>query len=607
MALSSSFTCAIYFLILLLSELNVQGAINQNVLKEPTITVVLLARNKEHTLPYFLTLFERLEYPKNRMSLFIRSDHNQDKTVDILEEWLSSNKHRYHSVNAVLDRSTPKLYPSEVKPTQWGDDRFDHLISLKEEALAIARNTWSDYIWFLDVDVFLTKSNILYLMIGEDKAIIAPMLNSLATYSNFWGGMTEDYWYTRTDDYIPILDRKQTGCYSVPMVHSCVLVDLKLVASDNLTFSPKNLSAYDGPHDDIITFAISANLAGLEMHVINYEKYGFIPPPLGENQNLIIDHKQLQSLKLEVLVDLPPLPVSSQLSKYVPALPKKNKAHFDEIYLISLARRPERRERMLLSFDELALNVKVFDAVDGKKLNETYLKELGVKQMDNYKDPWSQRDMTYGEIGCFLSHYYIWVDIVNNGHKKVLLFEDDIRFEPFFLEKMKHLIAEANDLVEWDLIYLGRKKLKSSDEPWVEGAEALVYVDYSYWTLCYVITLEGAQKLLDAQPLKKIIPVDEYLPIMFDKHPEADWKANFPNRNLKAFSASPLLVYPTHYTGEVGYISDTEISPIINEDDEPPASVEPNLDGKGLELDLGLSGLSKDELLQEDGRKQIGD
>ena len=51
--------------------------------------------------------------------------------------------------------------------------------------------------------------------------------------------------------------------------------------------------------------------------------------------------------------------------------------------------------------------------------------------------------------------------------QQVLLFEDDIRFEPFFIEKLKHLVFEANDLVEWELIYLGRKKLKSSDEPWV--------------------------------------------------------------------------------------------------------------------------------------------
>lgn len=381
--------------------------------------MVLLARNKEHTLPYFLTLFERLAYPKKRMALFIRSDHNVDKTVTILEEWLLRNQHKYHSCNVKIDKYLPKHYPGDVEGTEWSDDRFNNIIRMKEEALTLARHIWADYIWFLDMDVFMTRSDILYEMVNERKAIVAPMLKSLATYSNFWGDMTEDYWYLRSEDYLPILDRKQRGCFIVPMVHSCVLVDLTRVSSDALTFVPQNVIGYDGPNDDIITFAISAKKSGINMHVCNTKIYGFIPPPVNDDQPLEFDYKQLLSIKLEVLAEHPPLPLSPLLMKYVPPMPKKDKAGFDQIYLISLARRPERRERMYHSFDELGFSVKLFEAVDGKKLNESYLKQLGVKQMAEYKDPWGKRDMTFGEIGCFLSHYFIWKDIVSSGYKKV--------------------------------------------------------------------------------------------------------------------------------------------------------------------------------------------
>lgn len=47
----------------------------------------------------------------------------------------------------------------------------------------------------------------------------------------------------------------------------------------------------------------------------------------------------------------------------------------------------------------------------------------------------------------------------------------------------------------------------------------LVEADYSYWTLGYVLSLRGARKLLAAEPLAKMLPVDEFLPVMFDKHP----------------------------------------------------------------------------------------
>ncbi|KAG7174641.1 Glycosyltransferase 25 family member-like [Homarus americanus] len=532
---------AIYAIFLLTSDIRVQGAVNQNEMKEPTITVVLLARNKEHTLPHFLTLFERLEYPKKRMALYIRSDHNIDKTIAILEDWLKYNKHRYNLCDIKLDKLT-QHYPGDSKGTEWSDDRFNNIIQMKEEAMSLARHIWSDYIWFLDMDVFLTKSNILQLLISEHKAIVGPMLNSLATYSNYWGGMTADYWYTRSEDYIPILERKQKGCFAVPMVHSCVLVDLSRVVSDKLTFTSKNVSDYNGPNDDIITLAISAKKAEVDMYVCNTEIYGFIPPPLDDDQHLEVDYKQLLSIKLEVLVQHEPLPVSTQLAKYVPPLPKKDKAGFDQIYLISLVRRPERRERMKHCFDELGLDVKTFDAVDGKKLNDSYLRQLGVKQMTTYKDPWSKRDMTFGEIGCFLSHYFIWEDIVRNGYEKVLLFEDDIRFEPYFREKVKHMIYHANRLVDWDLIYLGRKKMKNSDEPWT------------------------------------------------------DWMEKFPVRNLNAYSVAPLYVFPTHYTGEEGYISDTEESSIIQDVESAPPTMDSNLEGKGLELEVEFNGLAKDEL-----------
>lgn len=46
--------------------------LNQNISLQnvPTVMIAVLARNKAHTLPYFLTLLERLEYPKNRLSLW---------------------------------------------------------------------------------------------------------------------------------------------------------------------------------------------------------------------------------------------------------------------------------------------------------------------------------------------------------------------------------------------------------------------------------------------------------------------------------------------------------------------------------------------------------
>ena len=71
------------------------------------------------------------------------------------------------------------------------------------------------------------------------------------------------------------------------------------------------------------------------------------------------------------------------------------------------------------------------------------------------------------------------------------------------------------------LRYLGRKLVnEQARDTVIPGVEHLVKPGYSWWTLGYVITLEGAKKLLAPDPLKRFVPVDEYIPIMFDGHPE---------------------------------------------------------------------------------------
>lgn len=68
--------------------------------------------------------------------------------------------------------------------------------------------------------------------------------------------------------------------------------------------------------------------------------------------------------------------------------------------------------------------------------------------------------------------------------------------------------------------YLGRKQVNPEEEVAVEGLPGLVVAGYSYWTLAYTLSLAGARKLLASQPLHRMLPVDEFLPVMFDRHPK---------------------------------------------------------------------------------------
>lgn len=539
------------------------GCLCANKDRPPSVMIALLARNKAHVLPLALTRLGDLDYPKERVSLYVRSDHNADATLDVLGDWLDAYGRDYHSLNVSHGGGNDEVLLAE--PAKWTEERFRHVMRLKEEALEEARRIWADYVWFLDADAFITNSLTLEFLVGEnDFVVAAPLLRSVGLYSNFWAGMDQDYYYQRTDAYLPILDRKELECFDVPMVHSCFLVNLRKEASAALTFLPEKVADYDGPLDDIIVFALSARKADVSLYVCNHYVFGYIALPMSEEGGMEADKQNFLNLDLEMTADRHPPTYDPIFEKYQKPLPQKDKLGVDEIYMINLERRPDRKQKMDHSFDLLGIEYEWVKAVDGRTFGDSHLADNGITMLPSFSEPYHGRPLTYGEIGCFMSHYNIWRDVIEKKHESIIVFEDDIRFEPYFREKVQQLRAEVEKLsLDWDLIFLGRKILHNTNEPWVEGSSLLVDVDYTYWTLSYLLSQRGARKLVDAEPLSKMVPVDEYLPIMYDKHPNATWKESFVKRDLKAYSVHPLFVNPTHYTGEDGYISDTEATPTI--------------------------------------------
>ncbi|XP_062827364.1 procollagen galactosyltransferase 1 isoform X1 [Anolis carolinensis] len=525
--------------------------------RAPRVLVALLARNAAHSLPAALGCLERLRHPKDRTALWVATDHNVDNTTAVLREWLTNVKSMYHSVEW-RPMELPRSYPDEEGPKHWSNFRYEHVMKLRQAALQAARDMWADYILFVDSDNLLTNPDTLSLLIAENKTVVAPMLDSRAAYSNFWCGMTSQGYYKRTPAYIPVRKRDRKGCFAVPMVHSTFLINLQKEASQNLVFYPPHPD-YTWAFDDIIVFAFACRQAEVQMYVCNKEVYGFLPVPLRSHSTLRDEVESFMHVQLEVMVKYPPVEPSRYLS-----VPKKvpEKMGFDEVFMINLKRRTDRRERMLQTLYEQEIDCKIIEAVDGKAMNSSQVDAMGIKMLPGYKDPYHGRPLTKGELGCFLSHYKVWQEIVDRGLEKSVVFEDDLRFEIFFKRRIMNLMYDLEEEgLDWDLIYIGRKRMQvEHSEKAVPHVRNLVEADYSYWTLGYIISLQGAKKLLDAQPLSKMLPVDEFLPVMFDKHPVSDYMEHFENRNLLAFSVEPLLVYPTHYTGDDGYISDTETS-----------------------------------------------
>jgi collagen beta-1,O-galactosyltransferase len=191
-------------------------------------------------------------------------------------------------------------------------------------------------------------------------------LQSKMTFEfSFRCGMSSDYYYKRTEDYKKIRNFEMVGEHIVPMVHSAVLIDLKRISSDSLTFNKTKLNSYhdrksyNGPIDDIIIFAISANFSNTEMVISNSQAYGYVLVPLDQEDPLSKDAQQVVNTKVAIVNHHNSITILPELAKFV-TTPEKTKLGFSEIYMINLKRRPERKIKMELTMKELGLDFKYF-------------------------------------------------------------------------------------------------------------------------------------------------------------------------------------------------------------------------------------------------------
>jgi len=126
-------------------------------------------------------------------------------------------------------------------------------------------------------------------------------------------------------------------------------------------------------------------------------------------------------------------------------------------------------------------NITVYNAVDGLQSREVEeaLKLFDYPKLDNIKP---------GAIGCLLTHMKLLKHIIEQNIPISNIFEDDIHFHPHW----NHLSKRYYTLTPYDyeVIFIGNQ---------LENPTTLseITTEYSYCAHAYVVTLEGAKKMLN--------------------------------------------------------------------------------------------------------------
>ncbi|XP_047242064.1 multifunctional procollagen lysine hydroxylase and glycosyltransferase LH3 [Girardinichthys multiradiatus] len=209
----------------------------------------------EHPTPFMEEFLERLttlNYPKTRIRLFI---HNN---VVYHERHIQQFWERHRA-----------LFPDTVMVGPEEDLQEGKARTMAIEACQ--KNPECDYYFSIDSDVGLTNPDTLTILMEENKPVIAPMLSRHGKlWSNFWGALSPEGFYSRSEDYIEIVQGKRIGLWNVPYITQVYLIKGSVLRSK---LSQVSLFV-DEEMDPDMVFCRSIRDQGIFMFVSNRYEFG---------------------------------------------------------------------------------------------------------------------------------------------------------------------------------------------------------------------------------------------------------------------------------------------------------------------------------------------
>ena len=234
----------------------------------PKVLLAILAKQKESVLPLYLMCIDALDYPKDSIVIYVRTNNNTDRTAIILKSWLARVGHQYSHVE--FDNSNVAEPVDRFGTHEWNAIRFGVLAKIRHESMRFALQCGCDFYFVVDVDNFL-KPHTLRDLIKANVPIVAPLLrhqDPRRLYSNYHEKVNPRGYFLDSDEYNWILFQRVRGLCQVPVVHCTYLVRRDVIPL---------LSYEDGSErHEYVIFSDSARQQGIPQYLDNRDVYGYL-------------------------------------------------------------------------------------------------------------------------------------------------------------------------------------------------------------------------------------------------------------------------------------------------------------------------------------------
>ncbi|XP_064610381.1 procollagen-lysine,2-oxoglutarate 5-dioxygenase 1-like isoform X2 [Liolophura sinensis] len=222
-------------------------------LKEEDFPTVMMGIFIERPTPFITEFFwniGNLTYPKQKIDIIIHNAHEYHRK-DVVKFTLA-NKGKYNSV---------QLISPDQEMTEWNARNAGLDECIKRDC---------QYYFSLDSTVQITNTEILEVLIEQNRTVIAPMMvRPFRLWSNFWGALDPEGWYSRSEDYVDLVEFKKKGLWNVPHVTQIYLIHGHMVQKIKGAFINGNLDAD-------MAFTKTIRDMGNFMTLTNLEHYGHL-------------------------------------------------------------------------------------------------------------------------------------------------------------------------------------------------------------------------------------------------------------------------------------------------------------------------------------------
>uniref|UniRef100_A0A8C4UXH7 Procollagen-lysine,2-oxoglutarate 5-dioxygenase 1 n=1 Tax=Falco tinnunculus TaxID=100819 RepID=A0A8C4UXH7_FALTI len=212
--------------------------------KDEALPMILIGIFIEQPTPFLSQFFLRLRnlhYPKQRIQLFI---HNH------------VSKAEYLAVKVIGP-----------------DDEVENAEARNLGMDLCRKDPDCDYYFSLDAEIVLKNTETLRILIEQNKLVIAPLVSRHEKlWSNFWGALSPDGYYARSEDYVDVVQRRRVGLWNVPYISSVYLVKAKAL---RLELDQGDLFR-NGKLDADMAFCHNVRNQGVFMYLTNRHEFGHI-------------------------------------------------------------------------------------------------------------------------------------------------------------------------------------------------------------------------------------------------------------------------------------------------------------------------------------------